>query len=1214
MDRRQPWYVRNPDWWREPAPPVGGNPIAVGWLVLLLAASGLLLRHAFGWPPPLPPAWPTWQQVGATLRGSEVAPTAIWYGLGLGSWLVWCWLVLTVVLQVVLSVLETITRGARWVRALHAGLDRLTLPAIRRLVHGAVVTATVVQLAARTVPTTLAAPAPPSAAVAMVTATSHPHTTNTGAGHRPAVQPSTVTYRVQPGDGLWQIAEHFYGDGNAWPKILAANVGRTMPDGEVFSRAPVLQSGWVLLIPDVLPSAETAPAPHETYLVRSGDTLWSIARRFYGDGRQWPRIFAASRGATLPDGHRLEDPNLIWPGLTLAVPGVSASPAIPVPAAAPAIQPSPPPVPAVKPQAPPPKETPPEHPLPSTARPSVTPAPTAAHPAGTPAASIRTAPPPAGASPTAAPAPTATATPAPRATTSRPSDLPMPDATDLAALAGIAAVAVGAASVRYLGRRTRLRRGREVVVEPGVPLRDGYIDAELVGPLAHRLAAGQREPVVALVGEVRRFLTDHALAEIAVVTVAERRRGGATLLLRATLGEAARLLALEDELGRALAAGVRVVRRQSGDLLLEIRGRARLRLLPPDRAAFPPVPLTPLGALADGATWYGNWSELGHVLVAGTPGGGTAALLTSLVSGLAARCAPDELRLWTLAGRDALPEGLLALPHQRDERLDPADADAVGALLRKLRVELERRMAGADPALPPRLVLVLADPPGIAALPDAAEADLGMLERHGALHGIQLLVGTADPAALDHALLSHCHTRLVFRMPDEELSVRLLGDPCAAELDGGGHMAVRIGDGQPVLAYAYRVAPEELRAFVALLRRACPTIATGAQIATPVEDSSPEEERSGPPDAHTAPGANDACARPPSDAIGQAVDAYEPTREPAAEDAASGEGGAAPSPTATVTTAAALATAQRPDVPETASSPGGAPTTPLLSVECLGGFRVVGPGGRVVAESAAVQQKVWGVLAYLAVRAGDGVVKEELLETFWRDEDVEAAGKALRSTLTRLRGLLSEAAPDLPATAVRVERSGSCRLDPAWIRSDVQDFLDRCRRAKRATGEEAIQLWEEAVARYTGELLEGTGCGWLDERQDGVTPREQVQGEYFAALHELAQRRLRAGDITGAAARYERILAEEPTFEEAARWLYRCYGKLGDRTATVRAHRRLEAALQELYLTPGEREPDPSLWQPEAETLRVYRSVLAALDRRGGELELARAADRADGD
>ena len=48
-----------------------------------------------------------------------------------------------------------------------------------------------------------------------------------------------------------------------------------------------------------------------TYTVVSGDTLWAIAKRFYGDGSKYPQIAAASG---------IANPNLIHPGQVLTIP------------------------------------------------------------------------------------------------------------------------------------------------------------------------------------------------------------------------------------------------------------------------------------------------------------------------------------------------------------------------------------------------------------------------------------------------------------------------------------------------------------------------------------------------------------------------------------------------------------------------------------------------------------------------------------------------------------------------------------------------------------------------------------------------------------------------------------------------------------------------------------------------------------------------------
>lgn len=67
-------------------------------------------------------------------------------------------------------------------------------------------------------------------------------------------------------------------------------------------------------VPAPEPQPEPAPEPEpeaRTYTVESGDTLWAIAERFYGDGNRYQAIAEASG---------ISNPDLIHPGQVLTIP------------------------------------------------------------------------------------------------------------------------------------------------------------------------------------------------------------------------------------------------------------------------------------------------------------------------------------------------------------------------------------------------------------------------------------------------------------------------------------------------------------------------------------------------------------------------------------------------------------------------------------------------------------------------------------------------------------------------------------------------------------------------------------------------------------------------------------------------------------------------------------------------------------------------------
>lgn len=59
---------------------------------------------------------------------------------------------------------------------------------------------------------------------------------------------------------------------------------------------------------------ETSSAPKvKTYTVKSGDCLWNIAKKYYGNGVQYTKIYNANKG-------KIKNPNLIYPGQVLTIP------------------------------------------------------------------------------------------------------------------------------------------------------------------------------------------------------------------------------------------------------------------------------------------------------------------------------------------------------------------------------------------------------------------------------------------------------------------------------------------------------------------------------------------------------------------------------------------------------------------------------------------------------------------------------------------------------------------------------------------------------------------------------------------------------------------------------------------------------------------------------------------------------------------------------
>lgn len=132
-------------------------------------------------------------------------------------------------------------------------------------------------------------------------------------------------YTVEAGDNLWTIAEKEYDSGYNWVDIARANK---------LLNADILHVGEKLTIPQVAPKiAESEPdiygndfsqqtssthtmrgeekVTSDTYTVQTGDNLWNIAVRAYGDGYRW---------VDLAKVNNLPNPDIIFPNTSLKIP------------------------------------------------------------------------------------------------------------------------------------------------------------------------------------------------------------------------------------------------------------------------------------------------------------------------------------------------------------------------------------------------------------------------------------------------------------------------------------------------------------------------------------------------------------------------------------------------------------------------------------------------------------------------------------------------------------------------------------------------------------------------------------------------------------------------------------------------------------------------------------------------------------------------------
>ena len=129
-------------------------------------------------------------------------------------------------------------------------------------------------------------------------------------------------YVVKTHDTLWALAATHLGNPNRWSELFNLNRDRPEPGGRLVD-PNLIYRGWTLVLPvsakAVSPDRATPETAETVYVVRPGDTLWSLAATHLGNPNRWNELFEMNRGRAEPGGN-LVNPNLIYAGWTLKFP------------------------------------------------------------------------------------------------------------------------------------------------------------------------------------------------------------------------------------------------------------------------------------------------------------------------------------------------------------------------------------------------------------------------------------------------------------------------------------------------------------------------------------------------------------------------------------------------------------------------------------------------------------------------------------------------------------------------------------------------------------------------------------------------------------------------------------------------------------------------------------------------------------------------------
>ncbi len=217
-----------------------------------------------------------------------------------------------------------------------------------------------------------------------------------------------------------------------------------------------------------------------------------------------------------------------------------------------------------------------------------------------------------------------------------------------------------------------------------------------------------------------------------------------------------------------------------------------------------------------------------------------------------------------------------------------------------------------------------------------------------------------------------------------------------------------------------------------------------------------------------------------------------------------------------------------------------------VRVWLLGGFRVL-VGERVVGEGEWSLRKAKSLIKLLSLAPGHRLHRERVMDLLWPNLPPESAANNLHRTLHAARKAMESGSVESGFAAVLPLRGEQLALCPdGELFVDAEAFEEAAKAARRGRD---TASYRTATELYAGDLLPGDLYeDWLEGRREGL------RNTHFGLLLEMASLHEERGEFDPAIEALRKVVAAEPTREEANVGLMRLYALSGKKWAATRQY------------------------------------------------------------